>query len=97
MKLYAGIDLHSTNNHVGIIDVKDKRVFKKKLPTEPEFILKALSQYKKKLVVIAVESTFKASWNQSLISDLSLSYLLRNSLSLLILCSIIPTLLLTDE
>ena len=36
-------------------------------------------------------------WGQSLISDLSLSYLFRNSLSLLILYSIIPTLLLTDE
>jgi hypothetical protein len=26
MKLYAGIDLHSNNNYLGIIDKKDKRV-----------------------------------------------------------------------
>jgi len=32
MKAYAGIDLHSTNNYIGIINDKDQRLFKKRLP-----------------------------------------------------------------
>jgi len=36
MKLYGGIDLHSNNNYVGIIDRKEKKVFKKKLPNDME-------------------------------------------------------------
>ena len=69
MKLYGGIDLHSTNNHLGIIDVKDKRIFKKKLPNEPKIILKALSPYKKKLMGIAVESTFNWYWLVDLLME----------------------------
>jgi len=29
MKAYAGIDLHSTNNYIGIINDNDQRLFKK--------------------------------------------------------------------
>lgn len=69
MELYGGIDLHSTNNHLGIIDVTDKRVFKKKLPNEPEIILKALSAHKENLVGIAVESTFNWYWLVDLLME----------------------------
>ena len=31
MKYYAGIDLHSSNNYIGIIDETDKRVFGKRI------------------------------------------------------------------
>jgi len=34
MKLYGGIDLHSNNNYLGIINRKDKKVYKKKLPND---------------------------------------------------------------
>ena len=34
MRLYAGIDLHSANNYIGIIDEQDRRVYKKKLPND---------------------------------------------------------------
>jgi len=27
MKTYAGIDLHSSNNYIGVIDAKDKRLY----------------------------------------------------------------------
>ena len=59
MGLYAGFDLHSTNNHLGIIDHKDKRIFKKKLPNEPEVILETLKPYRKDIVGAVIESTFK--------------------------------------
>jgi len=39
VKLYAGVDLHSNNNYLGIIDQKDKRVYKKKLPNELPAVL----------------------------------------------------------
>ena len=50
MKVYAGIDLHSTNNFLGIIDEADRRLFKKKLPNCSKTILAALKPFKKKLV-----------------------------------------------
>ena len=30
-QLYAGIDLHSNNNHVGVLDQDDTRIFHKRL------------------------------------------------------------------
>lgn len=62
MKLYGGIDLHSNNNYVGIIDRKEKKVFKKKLPNDLEEVLKALKPYRKEIVGLAVESTFNWYW-----------------------------------
>ena len=34
MSYYVGIDLHSDNNFIGIVDKKDTRVLTKKLPNE---------------------------------------------------------------
>ncbi len=69
MKLYGGIDLHSSNNYLGIINKNDKRVFKKKLRNKPELILKTLKPYKKDLVGIVVESTFNWYWLVDLLMD----------------------------
>jgi transposase len=62
MKAYAGIDLHSRTNFLGIIDEKDRRLFKKKLPNCTKTILSALKPFKKKLVGIVVESTYNWYW-----------------------------------
>jgi transposase len=62
MGLYAGFDLHSTNNYLGIIDQKDKRIFKKKLPNEPEVILETLKPFRKDIVGAVIESTFNWYW-----------------------------------
>ena len=32
MEAYAGIDLHSSNSYIGIIDEQDRRHFSKRLP-----------------------------------------------------------------
>lgn len=69
MKLYAGIDLHSNNNYLGIIDAKDRRVFKKKLPNDPKRILEALKPYRKEIVGVVVESTFNWYWLVDLLMD----------------------------
>jgi hypothetical protein len=45
MKLYSGIDLHSTNSYLAIIDESGKRIFKEKLPNEIATITERLSLY----------------------------------------------------
>ncbi len=35
MRYFVGIDLHSDNNYLGVIDRKDSRVLGKKLPQRP--------------------------------------------------------------
>ncbi len=62
MSLYAGIDLHSNNSHIGIIDESDRRLYKKKLGNNLDQILLALDPYKKDLVGVVVESTFNWYW-----------------------------------
>jgi transposase len=62
MKLYAGIDLHSSNNYVGIIDEEDKRLYQKRLPNQLENILPALEPFKKDLEGVVVESTYNWYW-----------------------------------
>jgi len=69
MKLYAGIDLHSNNNYLGIIDSKDRRLFGKKLPNEPKRILEALKPYRKEIIGIVIESTYNWYWIVDLLMD----------------------------
>ncbi len=62
MKLYTGFDLHSSNNYLAIIDKDGKRVFKKKLPNDPEQILATLKPYRPNIAGIVVESTYNWYW-----------------------------------
>jgi transposase len=62
MTLYCGIDLHSNNHVICVIDDKDKRIFEQKLDNHAELTIRALSKYKKRLKAIAVESTFNWYW-----------------------------------
>jgi len=69
MELYGAFDLHSNNNYLGIIDFNDKRLFKKKLPNDPQTILTTLKPYKDNLVGLVVESTFNWYWLVDLLMD----------------------------
>ena len=60
--LYAGIDLHSTNNYVGIIDEDDRRLLEKKLPNDLDTIFHYLNPFKEDIVGVVVESTFNWYW-----------------------------------
>jgi transposase len=62
MKLYAGIDLHSNNSMLAIIDEEDRVKFQKRLPNELERILLALASFKQWLVGVVVESTYNWYW-----------------------------------
>ena len=62
MKLYVGLDLHASNTHMAIITVEGKRLMHKKLPNNPEEILKGLKQLRKGIAGIVVESTYNWYW-----------------------------------
>ena len=62
MSLYAGIDLHSNNNYIGILDDANRRIYQKKLSNDMDSILFALEPFKKDLKGVVVESTFNWYW-----------------------------------
>lgn len=69
MPLYAGIDLHASTNHVGLIDESRRRIMRKKLTNNPELILSVLQPYKADLVGVVVESTYNWYWLVDLLTD----------------------------
>jgi transposase len=62
MTLYCGIDLHSNNHVVVVIDAEDRRIVEKRLPNELSSTLKLLEPYRKRLAGVVVESTFNWYW-----------------------------------
>jgi hypothetical protein len=58
MALYCGIDLHSNNHWITVIDETDKRLLENRLPNDLGATLKALAPFKADLAGVAVESTF---------------------------------------
>ena len=57
MELYAGLDLHSRNTYIGIMDKEFKRVFGKRVSNNLPLILKTLDPFRDQLEGIVVEST----------------------------------------
>jgi transposase len=62
MSHYCGIDLHSNNHVVVVIDEKDQRVFDKRLNNDLSSTLEVLEPYRETLKGVAVESTFNWYW-----------------------------------
>ncbi len=62
MTLYCGIDLHSNNMLVSIIDDHDTIIFEKRLPNELQAILDILTPYQEQLFACVVESTYNWYW-----------------------------------
>ena len=58
MELYAGLDLHSRNTYIGILDKSFNRVFRKRVPNHLEYILKTLDPFQTQLKGLVVESTY---------------------------------------
>jgi len=61
-KVIAGMDLHSNNVVIGIMDMDGKRLASRKVTREIEEVLKVLAPYKKRLEKIGVESTYNWYW-----------------------------------
>ena len=62
MRLYGGIDLHSNNSVINLIDEKSKLVLKKRITNNLEAILMLLEPYREDLVGLVVESTYNWYW-----------------------------------
>ncbi len=62
MELYAGLDLHSRNTYIGIMDDALNRVFKKRVANDLDQILHTLEPFKKRLKGFVVESTYNWYW-----------------------------------
>lgn len=62
MKHYVGLDEHSNNVVVGMIDENAKKVIRKKLPNDIAVIKETIKPFKKTIKGIVVESTFNWQW-----------------------------------
>jgi len=62
MELYAGLDLHSRNTYIGIMDKEFNHVFKKRVPNHLEHILQTLDPFRDQIKGFVVESTFNWYW-----------------------------------
>src|SRR5574337_1664550 len=58
MKLYAGIDLHSNNSVVVVLDADDRVVYSKRLANDLAAIVAALHGCAGQMQAVAVESTY---------------------------------------
>lgn len=62
MKLYGGIDLHSNNNVLAVINASGEKQYCQRLANELRAIEAALAPYRSQLQGIVVESTFNWYW-----------------------------------
>src|SRR6266446_8168804 len=61
-KVVAGMDLHSNNVMIGVMDMNGKRLASRKAPCRLDEVVKFLAPYKKRLDQVAVESTYNWYW-----------------------------------
>ena len=62
MRLYCGIDLHSNNSYVIVLNEQDRVLCRHRLPNDLQQILQELAPFSGQLAGIAVESTFNWYW-----------------------------------
>ncbi|WP_226661828.1 IS110 family transposase [Microbulbifer aggregans] len=62
MKLYCGIDLHSNNSVVVVIDEQDKPILSKKCANDISVINGQLAPFSEDIQTVVVESTYNSYW-----------------------------------
>jgi len=62
MDHFVGIDLHSNNSYIAVIDTDNNRTFKKKARNNLLEIIKLLAPFKQQIKGIVVESTYNWYW-----------------------------------
>jgi len=62
MKVYGGIDLHSNNSVIALLDEEDKVVYRRRLPNDLQIVLSELAPYGKAIEGLVVESTYNWYW-----------------------------------
>ena len=61
-KVIAGMDLHSNNVVVGVMDLDGKRVASRKMACDLQEVVRFLAPFKKHLEAVGVESTYNWYW-----------------------------------
>lgn len=79
MKLYSGIDLHSNNSVVSVLDEEDRVVAEKRLDNDLELILGFLGPHLKSIRGVVVESTYNGYWLVDGLMDAGLKLHLANT------------------
>ncbi len=62
MELYCGIDLHSNNSYLVVLEAGGRRHFARRLPNDLGLILAALAPFRDRLTGVVVESTCNWYW-----------------------------------
>jgi transposase len=62
MKLYGGIDLHSNNSVIALLDEEDKVVYRRRLANDLELVLAELAPFREAIEGLVVESTYNWYW-----------------------------------
>lgn len=62
MALYAGIDLHSNNNVVVLLNEQDQVVYQQRLANQLPIVLEQLAPYREEITGVVVESTYNWYW-----------------------------------
>ena len=62
MELYCGIDLHSTNSYVVVLDRDDRVAFQRRLANDLEVVIAALARFGSDIAGVVVESTYNWYW-----------------------------------
>ncbi len=62
MRLYCGIDLHSNNAYLVVLDEQDHVIYRRRLANDLGLILRELAPFAEQLVGVVVESTFNWYW-----------------------------------
>jgi transposase len=62
MKLYGGIDLHSNNSVIALLNKQAQVIYRQRLPNDLTLILTELKPYKRGIQGLVVESTYNWYW-----------------------------------
>ena len=62
MNIYVGIDLHSHNSVLALIDEQAQVIYEKRLNNDVSLILNTLSPYQSAIIGIVIESTYNWYW-----------------------------------
>jgi len=62
MKLYGGVDLHSNNSVIALLDEADKAVYRQRLANDLDCVLGALEPWQEAIEGLVVESTYNWYW-----------------------------------
>ena len=62
MRYFIGLDVHSNNTVIAVLDEKGKRIYSRRVKNFIKLVLEDLEPFKGKIQAIALESTFNWYW-----------------------------------